>query len=80
MSAWGVRVLKKPAEDRTLIDSCLSLYWQYSTMMIHSGPGQLLPSNDDDDDVGGSDDDDDDDDNSETLAYCTGPPLWGHNT
>ena len=49
-------------------------------MMIHSGPGQLLPSNDDDDDVGGSDDDDDDDDNSETLAYCTGPPLWGHNT
>ena len=44
-------------------------------MMIHSGPGQLLPSNDDDDDVGGSDDDDDDDDNSETLAYCTGPPL-----
>ena len=44
-------------------------------MMIHSGPGQLLPSNDDDDDVGGSDDDDDDDDNSETLAYCTDPPL-----
>ena len=41
-------------------------------MMIHSGPGRLLPSNDDDDDVGGSDDDDD---NSETLAYCTGPPL-----
>ena len=77
MSAWGVRVLRKPAEDRTLIDSCLSLYWQYSTMMIHSGPGQLWPSNDDDDDVGGSDGDDD---NSETLAYCTDPPLWGHKT
>ena len=76
MSAWGVRVLKKPAEDRTLIDSCLSLYWQYSTMMIHSGPGRLFPSNDDDDDVGGSDGDD----NSETLAYCTDPPLWGHKT
>ena len=45
-------------------------------MMIHSGPGQLLPSNDDDDDVGGSDGDD----NSETLAYCTDPPLWGHKT
>ena len=43
--------------------------------MIQSGPGQLSPSNDDDDDVGGSDDDDDDDDNSETLAYCTDPPL-----
>ena len=42
-------------------------------MMIHSGPGQLWPSNDDDDDVGGSDGDDDD--NSETLAYCTDPPL-----
>ena len=41
-------------------------------MMIHSGPGRLLPSNDDDDDVGGSGDDDD---NSETLAYCTDPPL-----
>ena len=41
-------------------------------MMIHSGPGQLWPSNDDDDDVGGSDGDDD---NSETLAYCTDPPL-----
>ena len=41
-------------------------------MIIHSGPGRLLPSNDDDDDVGGSGDDDD---NSETLAYCTDPPL-----
>ena len=41
-------------------------------MIIHSGPGRLLPSNDDDDDVGGSDADDD---NSETLAYCTDPPL-----
>ena len=28
--------------------------------------------NDDDDDIGGSDGDDD---NSETLAYCTDPPL-----
>ena len=77
MSAWGVRVLREPAEGTTLIDSCLSLYWQYSTMMIHSGLGRLWPSNDDDDDVGGSDDDDD---KSETLAYCTDPPLWGHKT
>ena len=46
-------------------------------MIIHSGPGRLLPSNDEDDDVGGSDDDDD---NSETFAYCTDPPLWGHKT
>ena len=41
-------------------------------MIIHSGPGRLLPGNDDDDDIGGSDGDDD---NSETLAYCTDPPL-----
>ena len=76
MSAWGV---SSAGTEETCWRQNINRFLPFSLLTIfhHDDPLWARPSNDDDDNVSGSDDDDD---NSETLAYCTDPPLWGHKT